>query len=366
MRNFLLLVIPLSGLIACSSDPDMKYLDARTTANLEIPPDLTQAKLNDKFEIPANFSSGLGETVNKIPVLAQVESIKLDGAADFYWLSIDGQIENLYETIKSFWGSEGFTLDIDEPVIGIMQTEWVLKEEGATNKDSGFFASFFADLFASHDFSASQDQYRTRIARDSDTSATRIYISHRGTQYEHKLVTRQNEDDEPNNWAFRAPEPELEIEMLSRLMVYLGLEEADVGQQVSAVKMFQPRVSIHTDNSENETYLLVRAVQKQTWNRLLHELDRLDIEVVRANPTSGLSGDGVIQVKTIYETLEETGGFAAIFSSSEPRLVQKEVVLVVSEENHELTRISLKTPDGDVEESAEGLEFLTMLFDHIR
>lgn len=362
MRNFLLLATALLGLTACSSGPDLKYLDTRTTVNLEVPPDLTQAALNDKFEIPSNFSSSLSETVNKIPVLAQVESIKLEGTADFYWLAIDGRIENLYKTIKNFWASEGFALDIDEPVIGIMQTQWIIKEEGATTKEKGFLAK----LFASDDLSASQDQYRTRIARDSDTDATRIYISHRGTQYKHRLQTRQTEDDDPSKWAFRAPEPELEIEMLSRLMVYLGLEQTVVDQQVAGVKMFQPRVSIHTDNSENETFLLVRAVQQQTWNRLLHELDRLDIEVVNANPSSGLSGNGVVLVKTVYETLEESEGLLSIFSSSEPMLVQKEVVLVVSEESHELTRISLETPDGEVEESAEGLEFLTMLFEHIR
>lgn len=349
-------------MIACSSDSDLRYLDSRTTANLEVPPDLTQAALNDKFEIPANITSGLGETIDKIPVLAQVESIRLEGSTDFYWLAIDGKIENLYQTLKGFWASQGFALDIDEPVIGIMQTHWIFKEEGAKNKEKGFLAS----LFSSDDLSASQDQFRTRIANDSDTDATRIYISHRGTQYTHKLETRQTEDDDPNDWAFRAPEPELEIEMLSRLMVYLGLEQAQVDQQVASVKLFEPRVSIHTDNSENETFLLVRSNQQQSWNRLLHELDRLDIEVVSSNPSSGFSGEGVVLIKTAYETQEKTDGLFSFFSSSKSKLVQKEVVLVVSEETHELTRISLETPDGKVDESAEGLEFLTMLYEHMK
>lgn len=349
-------------MIACSSDSDLRYLDSRTTANLEVPPDLTQAALNDKFEIPANITSGLGETIDKIPVLAQVESIRLEGSTDFYWLAIDGKIENLYQTLKGFWASQGFALDIDEPVIGIMQTHWIFKEEGAKNKEKGFLAS----LFSSDDLSASQDQFRTRIANDSDTDATRIYISHRGTQYTHKLETRQTEDDDPNDWAFRAPEPELEIEMLSRLMVYLGLEQAQVDRQVASVKLFEPRVSIHTDNSENETFLLVRSNQQQSWNRLLHELDRLDIEVVSSNPSSGFSGEGVVLIKTAYETQEKTDGLFSFFSSSKSKLVQKEVVLVVSEETHELTRISLETPDGKVDESAEGLEFLTMLYEHMK
>lgn len=362
MKNYLLLsAIPVL-LSACSSGTDLRYLDSRTTANLEIPPDLTKVELNEKFEIPSNFSSGIGESVNKIPVLAQVDSIKLEGSGDFYWLSIDGQAGNLYQAIKSFWASQGFQLDIDEPVIGIMQTRWILKEEGAENEEKGFLAMLFAD----DDLSASQDQFRTRIARDTGTDTIRIYISHRGTEYKHQLESRQTEDDDPNDWAFRAPEPELEIEMLSRLMVYLGLEQANVDQQVAGVKLFETRVSIHTDNSENETFLLVRAVQEQTWNRLMHELDRLNIEVFSADPKSGFSGDGVVVVETEYEVRQESGGLFSFFASSEPELEQRKMVLVVSEETHELTRISLETEDGDVEESPEGLAFLTRLYERLK
>ncbi len=362
MKIYSLLATVLLVLSACSFESDTRYLDIRTTKNLEVPPDLTQVALNEKFEIPANISSSLGETINKIPVLAQVESIKLEGRTDFYWLTINGRIENLYQTIKNFWASEGFVLNIDEPVIGIMQTRWIYREEGATEEENGIIAI----LFGEKDLSASQDQFRTRLAKDSDTDAVRIYISHRGTSYEHRPVTRRNEGDESNGWAFRAHEPELEIEMLSRLMVYLGLKQAEVDQQVAGVNLFEPRVSIHTDNSENETFLLVRAVQRQTWNRLLHELDRLDIEVVSTNPDRGISGDGFIYVKTAFEIEEKSSGFLSFFSSSEPSMVPKEVVLVVSKETHELTRINLETPGGDVDESTEGLEFLTMLYEHIK
>ncbi len=362
MKNILLIPVALAGLIACSSGPDLRYLDSRTSTNLEIPPDLTRTEINDKFVIPPNISSGLGETLNKIPVLAQVESLKLEGSADFYWLSVNGDTESLYQSIKSFWAAEGYALDIDEPAIGIMQTEWILKEEGASGQEQGFIAW----LFSSNDLSARQDQFRTRIARDSDIDATQIYVSHHGMQYKQKPDIRKTDDADPNDWAFIAPDPELEIEMLSRLMVYLGLEQANVDEQIAKARLFAPRASIHTDNSKNETFLLVRSVQQLTWNRLLHELDRLDIEVVSSNPNNGFSGDGIVFVKTAYETQEEASGLLSIFSSSESKLGQKEVVLVVSEETHELTRISIETPDGEVEESAEGIEFLTMLFEQLK
>lgn len=362
MNRFLIAVLVLLNLAACSSGPDTKYLDSKTVENLEIPPDLTSVELNEKFKIPSNISSGIAETVNKVPVLAKVEGMRLAGSEDFYWLEIDGEVDNLYQTIKNFWASEGFALEVDEPVIGIMQTHWIYKKEGAVDKDQNFLAA----LFSSNDLSATQDQFRTRIANDSNTDVTRVYISHRGTEYKHRMQTKQTEDETLEKWRFRDPEPELEIEMLSRLMVYLGLQQAEVDEQVASAKLFSPRATIHTDNKKNEIYILVNAVKDKAWNRLLHELDRLDFEVVSANSNTGLSGDGIVSVKTHHEIEKKSSGFLSIFSSSETSMVKKRVILIVSEESHDTTRISIQTEEGEVDDSAEANEFLMKLYNRLR
>lgn len=344
-------------LAACSSGPDLEYLGTRSSENLKIPPDLTLAALNEKFVLPDNFSSGTGELEGKIPVLAQVDSLRLEGSADFYWLAVDGPVDNLYKQVKDFWATEGYALAVDEPVIGIMQTKWLLTEVGYSKDNESFLDS----LFASDDLSASQDQYRTRIAKDSGTISTRIYISHRGTETLQQVETRQTEDDDTSGWGFRPREPELEVEMLSRLMIFLGLKKAEIDQQLANIKLFSPRATIHTDNSENETYLIMRSVKDLAWARLLHELDRLGVEVTSSEVSSGLSGDGVIFAKTAYLTAEDSG-----FFSADPKVVSKQVAIVVAEETHELTRISIETPDGDPDESPEAAEFLSKLYEQIR
>ena len=337
---------------ACSAGNDLKYLEAQTAANLEIPPDLTQTVANSRFEIPDNISSGTGETIKKIPVLAQVDSLRLEGSADLYWLAVDGPVDNLYQLIKQFWNSEGYALEVDEPVIGVMQTEWILKEEGQGDEELGFFSAIFGE----DNLSASQDQFRTRIAKDHGVSSTRIYIAHRGTQYLHKLVTRQTEDDDQNNWGFREPEPELEVEMLSRLMVFLGLKKSDVDQQLAEIKLFKPRATIHTDVSENETYLIVKSPKPLAWNRLLHQLDRINLNVVSADPSSGLAGDGVVFVKVASEAEEDDDDGDG----------EKQMALVVTDETHDLTRISIENADGDIDDSPEGAELITLLYEHLK
>lgn len=369
VQSFAALMMALT-LVGCSSGSDSKYLDTRSSAKLEIPPDLTLTALNEKFEIPDNFSDGTGETINKIPVLAQVDRLRLEGSADFYWLSVEGSVDNLYQQIKAFWAAEGFTLEKDEPVIGIIQTNWIFKEEGVDEKELGVFGK----LFGNNNLSNSQDQFSTRIARDPDVDKTRVYITHRGTRNNPKesiapsetdlasewgIQTRKTRDD----WGFRPSESELEVEMLSRLMIFLGLKQAEVEQQVSNIKLFQPRALMQVDNSENETYLLVKATPQQTWNRLLHELSRLGIEVLSINPNRGFAGDSVVIVKTNYQ-IEEKSGFFSLFS--EAKTVYKEIALVVAKETHNLTRISIEGLNGDFDESAEALEFLTIIYEKIK
>ena len=218
-----LLTFAVISLVACGGpSADLEYLDSRVLPDLEVPPDLTLIDVESDFELPAIFSTEGGDTGDSMPVLVNVDSIKLEGHSDYYWLSIDEPVTNLYQSVKDFWASEGFTLIMDEPVIGIMKTEWVFGEEGKGDEDKGFFAR----IFSLDDLAARQDQFKTRIAKDAGIDSSQVYISHRGTEYQHVLLNPNAEYVERKNWKFRAFEPELEVEMLSRLMLYLGLRQS--------------------------------------------------------------------------------------------------------------------------------------------
>ncbi len=368
MRTVLsiLVTIALLTLAACgSSSPDLRYLDSRVLPPLEVPPDLTTVDTESEptFKLPAVFSGELNDpdARKKIPVLARVDSITLEGFADFYWLSLDAPVDQLYQLVKEFWASEGFTLAMDEPVIGIMETEWVFSKEGKEEEDQGFFAR----LLSSEDLSESQDQFRTRIARDSAEPGVRIYISHQGTEIIRKLSTRPTEQKSDAEWKFRLSETELEVEMLSRLMIYLGLQRAEMEQQLENVKLFAARASFYTDYVEEESYLLVQEGYSRTWNRTLHQLDRLNFEVVKATYQTGLSNDGVILVNTNVDIVVEDKGFFSIFTAKS-KTIKKQIVLVLSEETNETTRIGIETIGREVDNSAEGIEFLRLLYQYIK
>jgi outer membrane protein assembly factor BamC len=351
-------------LVACSSDTDRRYLDVSLDSNLELPPDLSKLEAESEFELPVGFSGPEPTAKDEVPVLARVESLRLEGSGDLYWLSVEEPVDNLYQLIKNFWLSEGYRLMLDEPVIGIMQTEWVLTEQGAN--DEG--ASWFENVFASDDLTASQDQYRTRIELDQTGNASRIYIAHRGTEYIYVVEgggnKQQQADTGDNEWRFRQPEPELEVEMLSRLMIFLGLQKAEVEQQVANARLFSPRASKHIDTSEQSPFLIVKDPYQIAWNRVYHQLERMNFEIAAVD-RKNLLGEGAITINAqVTEGKEDQGVFSFFSRSSET--VEKQIILVLAEETHQLTRVMIETIGGDFDTSPAGAAFLDLLYQKIR
>jgi outer membrane protein assembly factor BamC len=364
MRFARLTVVVLQvALLAACKGGDFRYQDSTLGPPLELPPDLAGSQIESKFELPATLS---GDDANaardKIPVLAKVDSIKLESNGDMYWLRVAEPVENLYQLVKNFWVSEGYRLDVDEPVIGLMQTEWIYKEEGGKEKSS----SWIEGLFTTEDLSASQDQYRARIERDETGNLNRVYIAHRGTEYKHVLTTDGAREDErsDNKWVFRPREPELEIEMLSRLMIYLGLQDDEVEQQGANIKLFKPRAIMDIDADEGSPFLIINDIYQIAWNRVFHQLERMNFEIVSFEFKSGLSGEGVIYIKAPTLEVTEEGGFFSF--QSEAKEGEIKLTLVFSEETNQTTRLILEDDKGQFDTSAEGNEFIKLLFQQIK
>src|SRR5260221_10951890 len=67
---------------------------------------------------------------------------------------------------------------------------------------------------------ASRDKYRTRLEKGAEPGAAEVYVTHRGLE---EVYTNSQEDT--TKWQPRANDRGLEAEMLSRIMVKLGVPE---------------------------------------------------------------------------------------------------------------------------------------------
>jgi outer membrane protein assembly factor BamC len=172
-----------------------------------------------------------------------------------------------------------------------------------------------------------------------------------------------NDSRETVDWQFRRAEPELEVEMLSRLMVYLGLGKEAVDLQLAQSRLFKPRAWLEINAEESSPYLIMKDPYHIAWNRIYHLLERLNFEIGDTEFKSQFIGEGKIEVLTETVEIVESTGFFSFGDSDEQK--QRRFKLIFSEETNAFTRVELKNGAGDPDSSPEGAEFLSMLFEQI-
>ncbi len=119
----------------------------------------------------------------------------------------------------------GFTLAKNDAGAGVMETDWAENRaklpQDVIRKSLG---SVLDTLYSTGEL----DQYRTRIERTAG-GGSEIIITHRGM-----IEVYTNAQKEFTKWEPRPSEPELENEMLSRLLVKLGANEAAAREAVAS------------------------------------------------------------------------------------------------------------------------------------
>lgn len=226
---FSLILTGCSGALIESKKID--YKSAGKLPPLEIPPDLTQPNRDERYAVPdlnpkgsATYSAYAGErkaqsgTTTAQEILPQVDKMRIERSGTQRWLVVAGAPDKLWPGVKEFWQDVGFIVNVEMADAGIMETDWA---ENRAKLPQDYVRSALGKVFDSLYSTAERDKFRTRLEKGAQSDTTEIYISHRG-MYEVYI----NEGKEATRWQPRPAEPELEAEMLRRLMVRLGVDES--------------------------------------------------------------------------------------------------------------------------------------------
>ena len=198
------------------------------TQGLEVPPDLTQLARDSRYKQDGSgvvsaatyqapsFGGGTGGAANTPGVAPNTDpNVTIERSGNDRWIVTTLPPEQVWSKLKQFWGERGFTLAVEQADVGLMETEW---NENRSKIPQDFIRSTIGLVLDSVWDSGERDRYRTRVERSEKGSE--IYISHRGAV---EVLTGSNKDS--STWQPRAPEPELEAEMLRRLLLKLGAPE---------------------------------------------------------------------------------------------------------------------------------------------
>ena len=262
------------SLTACIT-PSQEKIDYRSTVKgspLEVPPGMSDYAKNSQYDLSGVVSSkrvaaGQGAPVAGAPVLLDSKDMYIERAGDTRWLVVKRPAEQVWPALQTFWEDNGFTLKVNQPSTGIMETDWA--ENRANLPQTGLRKLIGKALDAVYD-TGMRNMFRTRVEKTAN--GTEVYISHRGME---EVYTSTSKDS--TTWQPRKADPELEAEMLRRLMVSLGTDEksSKVAMQNAANKIKGSEIRGND--------LIVNDPLDNAWRRVGLSLDRAGLSISDRN-----------------------------------------------------------------------------------
>jgi outer membrane protein assembly factor BamC len=326
----------IAGLAAgCTSVGDglfsgdkVDYKSASVKARpLEVPPDLTQLARESRYQPQGGVvsASGAGAAAATVapaaaaaPAVAavavtDVAGMRIERAGQQRWLVVPQAPEVLWPQVKAFWEQRGFTLDVEDAKVGVMETNWA---ENRAKLPNDAVRNTIGRLLQNLYDTGERDRFRTRIERTA--AGSEIYISHRGAE-----EAFADDRRETTQWRARPSDPQLEAEFLSRLMVALGSPPETARAAVSAAAgpaapgtapatTAAAGAAVRTAPGPTATSLTIEEPFDRAWRRVGVALDRGGFTVEDRDRAAGLYYVRYVDPKSVGQ--EEPGFFSRLFS----------------------------------------------------
>ena len=272
--------------------PENKKIDYKSAGKLpplDIPPDLITPATDERYAIPDIDSAGSAtyssySDRNKLPktgttslLPTSIQNVHIERAGTQRWLVVPQAPETVWPVIKEFWQELGFLIKLEVPEAGIMETDWA---ENRAKIPQDFVRNFLSTFLDSIYSTAERDKFRTRLERN-ESGFTEIYISHRGMDEVLEGGSLQR-----TIWQPRPANPDLEAEMLSRLMIRFGVEEEKARVELATVKN-SARERAYIDR-ETGSMLVINETFDRSWRRVGLALDRIGFTVEDRNRAEGI------------------------------------------------------------------------------
>ena len=358
----------VTAVAGCSMLPESKkieYKSAGKAPSLEVPPDLTQITRDDRYLVPdtgargsATYSaysadrSGASQSQNSA-VLPAVDNVRIERAGNQRWLVVALPPDKLWGTIKDFWQETGFIVNVERPEAGVIETNWA---ENRAKIPSDIIRNTLGRILDSLYSSGEMDKFRTRLEPGATPGTTDIFISHRGME---EVYTSSAKDE--TRWQPRAADPELEAEMLRRLMVRLGTEEKRADVAIAQAKA-EPKAKL-ANSDDGSGGVEVQERFDRAWRRVGLALDRVGFTVEDRDRTKGLYF--VRYVDPHLDARKEEKGFLsklAFWKSSEVDLDNKVRYRIFVRDNGGSSTVQILTGEGGVDRSDTARKILGLLY----
>jgi outer membrane protein assembly factor BamC len=362
-------VTALAGLLLVSACGTMNkaapgrkvdYKKSQTTESLEVPPDLTASSINEAPDLPTATGTSYSEISNAEPaagtptVLPEKGDMRVERDGNQQWLVIQSDPAQVWPKVREFWMQQGFLIKMEDPRLGILETGWA---ENRADIPSDIIRNTLGKVLDVAYSAATRDQYRVRLEHGATPGTTELYLTHRGME---EVVTGKPDEGGSTMWKPRAPDPELEAEMLKRLVVFLGVGEQQAETLLAAQPQTQSRAQLVSDS--NGIMLIDKEDFSRAWRRTGVALDRVGFAVEDRNRTDGIY---FVRYNDPLGDEDNKGLLSklAFWSSDETKAKQYQIVLLAQGAD---TQVIVKDSEGKRENSSTAKRILTLLEEQLR
>ncbi len=345
------------ALSACSVlDGDkVDYKSAGKAPSLEVPPDLTQLSKDTRYAVPGTTVTASGYKATQATASAPVATttlgdVRIERAGTQRWLVVNRTPEQLWSPVRDFWQEGGFLLAMDQPDLGILETDWA---ENRAKIPQDFIRSTIGKVMDSLYSTGERDKFRTRLERTAN-GTTEIYISHRGMVEVYNTTTKDN-----TVWQVRPADPELEAEFLRRLMVKLGVSQEQSKALVAAAAVKNTsRVAV----VNNVPVVQIDEGFERAWRRVGLTLDRAGFTVEDRDRSQGTYFVRYVEPSS---NSKEPGFFSKLFGGTPAASAPLKFRILVRSTG-EATTVSVLDATGTPDTSANAKRIVQVIADDLK
>jgi outer membrane protein assembly factor BamC len=364
--------VTLSGCETQSLGKRIDYKTTGTAPSLEIPPDLSTPRFDDRFtpSTASGVAAQQGGGPRKTEVLPQNPDARVVRAGSERWLVVKATPEQTWQQVRQFWTELGFVVAVEQPTIGVMETDWAENRAEIPMDPVRRAITKFADILYT---TYKRDKFRTRVERGIEPGTMEIFVSHRGMeQVPTTKIDGAGGSPAAFAWAVLPPNPDLEAEMLSRLMQRFGAPEQVATAAVASTAPGTPGVAAPGDKARLEkaadgsAKLVVDDAFDRAWRRVGLALDRTGFTVVDRDRSNGLYFVRYADPESDVAKARDTGWLAKLMFWKTDEKDRPEQYRIKVVEAAPASVVTVQDPKGEPDRTQNGERILALLREQLR
>ncbi len=348
------------SLAGCESMPSLgKKIDYHSVGSapaLELPPDLVAPQYDDRYNVAT--ASGLAARDATKPKADQVAvnatpDARIAKSGNERWLVVRSTPEDVWKVTRQFWLDNGFTLTVEKPDTGVMETDWA---ENRADIPNDFIRSTIGKYFDAFYNTYKREKYTTRIERGTESGTVEVYISARIME---QVPTETDKSGGKSGfaWGLMPPNPGLEAQFLGRLMMRFGVPESQATQMATAPAPTPDRARLEKTATGTSQLVLDDSFDR-AWRRVGLALDRSGFTVVDRDRSKGLY---FVRYQNPDVDPKKEEGFLSKLMFWKDTTEKPEQYRIIVADATSKSLISVQDPNGAPDKSQNGEKILTLL-----